>query len=276
MREEIFGPVAMVGTFSDEDEAIALANDTRFGLAAGVWTRDVKRAHRVAAEVHAGTVWVNTYGMFDAASRTAASSSRATARSWARGARPLPADEDRLGQFARRCPVGAPIFLRGVCADWDESGAASPSIPSCGNSRQGRSRSSTSASSRAGYLLSRGDARAVGIGLSRRGARRSCASGSTGRRSRRAGARERARSAPSVEEQTGPRWGLCPGPATVAYGGWIVSAAVRGEPIDLLLPCTRACGATRKSGSSSSARSRAPDLQRLGAALRGRGVHLGD
>ena len=50
-----------------EEEAIALANDTRFGLAAGVWTRDVKRAHRVAAAVHAGVVWVNTYGLFDAA-----------------------------------------------------------------------------------------------------------------------------------------------------------------------------------------------------------------
>jgi phenylacetaldehyde dehydrogenase len=67
MREEIFGPVAMVASFSDEDEAIAAANDTAFGLAAGIWTRDVKRAHRVAAAVEAGTIWVNTYGMFDAA-----------------------------------------------------------------------------------------------------------------------------------------------------------------------------------------------------------------
>jgi phenylacetaldehyde dehydrogenase len=67
MREEIFGPVALVGSFSDEDEAVTLANDTNFGLAAGIFTRDVKRAHRVAATVNAGTVWVNTYGMFDAA-----------------------------------------------------------------------------------------------------------------------------------------------------------------------------------------------------------------
>ncbi len=67
MREEIFGPVAMIGSFSDEDEAIALANDTRFGLAAGIFTSDVKRAHRVAAQVEAGTIWVNTYGLFDAA-----------------------------------------------------------------------------------------------------------------------------------------------------------------------------------------------------------------
>jgi phenylacetaldehyde dehydrogenase len=67
MQEEIFGPVALVGSFGDEDEAVALANDTHFGLAAGIFTRDVKRAHRVAAAVDAGTVWVNTYGMFDAA-----------------------------------------------------------------------------------------------------------------------------------------------------------------------------------------------------------------
>jgi len=67
MQEEIFGPVALVGSFSEEDEAIALANDTHFGLAAGVFTRDVKRAHRVAAAINAGTIWVNTYGMFDAA-----------------------------------------------------------------------------------------------------------------------------------------------------------------------------------------------------------------
>jgi phenylacetaldehyde dehydrogenase len=67
MRDEIFGPVAMVGSFGDEDEAVAYANDTKFGLAAGIFTRDVGRAHRVAAKIDAGTVWVNTYGMFDAA-----------------------------------------------------------------------------------------------------------------------------------------------------------------------------------------------------------------
>ncbi len=67
MREEIFGPVGMVSRFTDEDEAIAAANDTVFGLAAGLWTRDVKRAHRVAAALHAGTVWINTYGFFDVA-----------------------------------------------------------------------------------------------------------------------------------------------------------------------------------------------------------------
>ncbi|WP_062200737.1 aldehyde dehydrogenase family protein [Demequina salsinemoris] len=67
MRKEIFGPVGMVGVFDTEEEAVTLANDTQFGLASGVWTSDVKRAHRVAAQIHAGVVWINTYGMFDVA-----------------------------------------------------------------------------------------------------------------------------------------------------------------------------------------------------------------
>jgi aldehyde dehydrogenase (NAD+) len=61
VREEIFGPVLVVSRFETEDEAVALANDTRFGLAAGVWTKDVHRAHRVAHRLAAGTVWVNAY-----------------------------------------------------------------------------------------------------------------------------------------------------------------------------------------------------------------------
>ncbi|MFF3574840.1 aldehyde dehydrogenase [Nocardia jiangxiensis] len=59
--EEIFGPVLVVSTFTDEDEAVAAANGTEFGLAGAVWTKDVHRAHRIAGRLRAGTVWVNAY-----------------------------------------------------------------------------------------------------------------------------------------------------------------------------------------------------------------------
>ncbi len=60
-REEVFGPVAVVIRFADEDDAVSIANDTAFGLAAGVWTRDIARAHRMVGRLRAGTVWVNNY-----------------------------------------------------------------------------------------------------------------------------------------------------------------------------------------------------------------------
>jgi acyl-CoA reductase-like NAD-dependent aldehyde dehydrogenase len=60
-QDEVFGPVLAVLTFQTEDEAIAIANGTEFGLAAGVWTRDIRRGHRVAHALRAGNVWVNTY-----------------------------------------------------------------------------------------------------------------------------------------------------------------------------------------------------------------------
>jgi aldehyde dehydrogenase (NAD+) len=64
-REEIFGPVACVLPFDDFDEVIRRANDTPFGLAAAVWTRDITRAHRAVKRLKAGTVWVNHYGAMD-------------------------------------------------------------------------------------------------------------------------------------------------------------------------------------------------------------------
>jgi len=67
VQEEIFGPVAAVTAFDDEDELIARSNATQYGLAAGVWTRDIGKAHRYAHAVQAGTVWINGYGMIDPA-----------------------------------------------------------------------------------------------------------------------------------------------------------------------------------------------------------------
>ena len=65
-REEIFGPVLSVLTFDDVDEVIEQANNNPYGLAAAVWTRDVKKAHTVSRRLKAGTVWINTYGLMDA------------------------------------------------------------------------------------------------------------------------------------------------------------------------------------------------------------------
>jgi aldehyde dehydrogenase (NAD+) len=65
-REEIFGPVVAVMRFSEEDEAIELANGTDYSLAGAVWTNDIDRGHRVSRQINSGTVWINTYGPTDA------------------------------------------------------------------------------------------------------------------------------------------------------------------------------------------------------------------
>ena len=67
VRQEIFGPVVTAMPFDDLDELAAVANDTCYGLAAGVWTKDVSKAHTLASKIKAGTVWVNCYNIFDAA-----------------------------------------------------------------------------------------------------------------------------------------------------------------------------------------------------------------
>jgi acyl-CoA reductase-like NAD-dependent aldehyde dehydrogenase len=64
-QEEIFGPVLAVLPFNDMEEAIHLANHSMYGLAAGIWTRDISKAHLMARAIKAGTVWVNTYNMYD-------------------------------------------------------------------------------------------------------------------------------------------------------------------------------------------------------------------
>lgn len=67
VQEEIFGPVAVVTPFDSWEELVSRANAIRYGLAAGVWTRDISKAHRFARAVKAGTVWINSYGLFDPA-----------------------------------------------------------------------------------------------------------------------------------------------------------------------------------------------------------------
>jgi phenylacetaldehyde dehydrogenase len=67
VQEEIFGPVVTAMPFKNPDDLVTQANDTVYGLAAGVWTRDIQKAHRLAAQLRAGTVWINCYNIFDAA-----------------------------------------------------------------------------------------------------------------------------------------------------------------------------------------------------------------
>ena len=67
VREEIFGPVVAAMPFTDPEEIIPRANNSEYGLAAAVWTRDIGKAHRMAEQFRAGTVWINCYNIFDAA-----------------------------------------------------------------------------------------------------------------------------------------------------------------------------------------------------------------
>jgi acyl-CoA reductase-like NAD-dependent aldehyde dehydrogenase len=67
-REEIFGPVVTVIPFENLEDAVAQGNATSYGLGSGVWTRDIKKAHRAAAALKAGSVWINCYNVYDAAS----------------------------------------------------------------------------------------------------------------------------------------------------------------------------------------------------------------
>jgi aminomuconate-semialdehyde/2-hydroxymuconate-6-semialdehyde dehydrogenase len=65
VKEEVFGPVCHIAPFDDEEEAIAMANDTKYGLASTVWTRDISRGHRVAQRMDTGIAWVNCWFLRD-------------------------------------------------------------------------------------------------------------------------------------------------------------------------------------------------------------------
>ncbi|HEY5362307.1 MAG TPA: aldehyde dehydrogenase family protein [Streptosporangiaceae bacterium] len=67
VREEIFGPVLVAAPFTDLDEIAAVANDSEYGLGAGIWTSDISKAHALAKKIRAGTIWINCYNVFDAA-----------------------------------------------------------------------------------------------------------------------------------------------------------------------------------------------------------------
>ena len=91
VREEIFGPVVVAAPFETIDDIADVANDTEYGLAAGIWTKDISKAHALAKQIQAGTVWINCYNIFDARSPSAATSSPAGAARWAtRPSRPTP------------------------------------------------------------------------------------------------------------------------------------------------------------------------------------------
>ena len=66
VQEEIFGPVIVATPFEDIEEVIEMGNDTIYGLAASIWTKDINKAHKVAAGLKAGSIWINSHNVFDA------------------------------------------------------------------------------------------------------------------------------------------------------------------------------------------------------------------
>jgi hypothetical protein len=101
-QEEIFGPVLAVTTFKDEAEALAIANDTLYGLGAGVWSRDGNVAYRMGRAIKAGRVWTNCYHAYPAhAAFRRLQGIRHRPRDPQGDARPLPADQEPARQLQR-------------------------------------------------------------------------------------------------------------------------------------------------------------------------------
>ena len=110
-QEEIFGPVVSVTTFKDDDEALAIANDTLYGLGAGVWTRDANRCYRFGRGIQAGRVWTNCYHAYPGPCRVRRLQAvRHRPRDPQDDARPLPADQEPAGQLQ---PEEARLLLIG-------------------------------------------------------------------------------------------------------------------------------------------------------------------
>ena len=101
-QEEIFGPVLATLSFDDIDQVAELANKNIYGLAAGIWTNDIKKAHALSRRLKAGTVWINTYGPMDAAMPFGGyKQSRLRARAGRTRHRALHRVEDRLARICK-------------------------------------------------------------------------------------------------------------------------------------------------------------------------------
>ena len=108
-QEEIFGPVLSVTKFKDDEEALSIANDTLYGLGAGVWTRNGNRAYRFGRAIQAGRVWTNCYHLYPAHAAFGGYKQSGIGRENAQDdARPLPADQEHAGQLQ---PEGTRLFL---------------------------------------------------------------------------------------------------------------------------------------------------------------------
>ena len=108
-QEEVFGPFVTVLTFKDDDEALAIANGTDYGLGSGLWTRDLQRAHRVARELHAGMVWINSYKRVNPGSPFGGvGQSRLRPRDGLRCDARVHPGQERLGQRRRADPAVVP------------------------------------------------------------------------------------------------------------------------------------------------------------------------